>query len=74
MTIDQGDQWIDLTKAAERIGISASSLRAYCERRIVRAIKKRGTRWAIHTDDVDRLAAGDLSVAGTYKRGDNGEA
>ena len=68
------DPWVDLTTAAERIGISPSSLRAYCERKIVRAIKKRGTRWAIHTDDVDRLAAGELSVAGAYKRGDNGEA
>jgi len=70
-----GDQWIGITKAAKQIGISASSLRAYCERGIVRAVKKRGTRWVIHTEDVDKLAAGDISVAGTYtKRAPNGEA
>ena len=63
------DDLIPATVAAELMGISKQRLYAYINAGRIKAIKKLGTRWYVHQEEVSRFQDGEVDVSGVYSEG-----
>lgn len=62
-------KFLSLREASEKIGISTSLLRTYCNHgAFENAIKKRGTRWLISELDVERMIANKIDFSGIHAK------
>jgi excisionase family DNA binding protein len=53
--------------AAEMIGVARQTIYVYIDAGKLRARRPRGTRWEVLLEDVEKMARGDISVAGVWK-------
>ena len=63
------DKLIPAIVAAELMGISKQRLYAYLNAGRIKGIKKLGTRWYIHQEEISKFKDGEIDVSGVYSEG-----